>query len=267
MTNRKLQNPLIVLVNDDGIQSPGIRAMARAVMPLGEVLIVAPREQQTSMGRAFRGGGVAAPVHYEIDGTPVRAFAVDGSPAVAVRYAALLLADRPPTLFVSGINYGENIGNGVTISGTVCAAIEAASMGYPALAVSLALHTALHYSHDDSVDFSMAAEWGKRFARRMLTRGKLHGADVVNVNVPQAATRKTPWRWTRISNQNFYRSTITETPHGPVIDGYELNLVKGDHDKNSDVRAILIDHVVSVSPITMNLTARVSKSEKMRWGK
>src|SRR5512137_648008 len=102
---RKSQIPLIVLVNDDGIKSPGLRAMAHALLDLGEVLIVAPLEQQTSTGRSFRGGGVAQPVHFEIEGKHVRAFGVAATPALAARYAVLICADRRPALIVSGINY------------------------------------------------------------------------------------------------------------------------------------------------------------------
>jgi 5'-nucleotidase len=237
------------------------------MLALGEVLIVAPRDQQTSTGRAFRGGGVAEPMHYEIDGKRVRAFAVAATPAVAVRYALQIIAERKPALFVSGINYGENIGNGVTISGTIGACLEAASSGIPALAVSQSLHTTFHYSHSDQVDFSVAAKWGKQFARRILKRGLPRGADVVNVNVPEGANQKTPLRWTRVSRMNYYRSTIKETQQGRVIEGYELTIDPRSPEPGSDVRAILIDHVVSVSFLTLDLTARVSEEERARWGK
>ena len=104
--SHKSKIPLIVLVNDDGIASPGLRALAEALRDLGELLIVAPRDQQTSRGRAFLGGGVAEPIEYRIDGKRVRAFAVAASPAMAVRYAVLVCAERRPALIVSGINYG-----------------------------------------------------------------------------------------------------------------------------------------------------------------
>ena len=259
--------PLIVVVNDDGIKSPGLRAIARAMMDLGEVLIVAPRDQQTSMGRAFRGGGVAEYVHYEIDGKHVRAFAVAATPAVAVRYAVLLLADRPPALIVSGINYGENVGNGVTISGTLGASLEAAALKFPTLAVSLSVDKAYHHSHSETIDFTIAADWSKRFARRILMRGMPRRADIVNLNIPEHATLQTPWRWTRVSRMNYYRSVVDETPEGPVIEGYEEMLDPRDIEPDSDIRAVMIDQVVSVSFLTLDLTAPVSEKEKARWGK
>jgi 5'-nucleotidase len=265
--NRKSKIPLIVLVNDDGIRSPGLRAMARALDELGELLIVAPRDQQTSTGRSFRGGGIAKPVHYEIAGKHVRAFAVAATPAIAARYAVLIHADRQPALVVSGINYGENIGNGVTISGTIGATLEAASMGLPALAVSQAVDVALHFSHSELVEFSIAAEWGKHFAQKILTKGMPRGADIVNVNVPEGATTKTPWRWTRTSRINYYRSTIKQTRRGASITGYERVLNEPAPEPDSDVRAVMIDHVVAVSLLTLDLTAHVSSKEKARWGK
>ena len=93
------------------------------------------------------------------------------------------------------------------------------------------------------------------------------GADVVNVNVPENARAATPWRWTRVSRKNYYRSVITQTPRGKSLDTYELCLDSETPEPDSDVRAVMIDHVVSVSPLTLDLTARVAEKEKARWGK
>jgi 5'-nucleotidase len=265
--DRKPETPLIILVNDDGIRSPGIRAMARTLMQLGEVMIIAPRDQQTSTGRSLRGGGIPKSIHYEIDGKLVRAFAVAATPAMAVRYGVLICADRAPALIVAGINYGENVGNGVTISGTIGAALEAACMGFPALAVSQSVEPHLHFTHSETVDFTVAAEFGKRFAKKILQRGMPRGADIVNVNIPDGATLRTLWRWTRTSRMNYYRSTIRESRRGKSIIGYTSMVAETSPEPDSDVRAVLIDHVVSVSLLTFDLTARVSQKEKERWGK
>jgi len=265
--NLKSEIPLIVLVNDDGIQSPGLGALAQQIVGLGEVLIVAPRDQQTSTGRSITGGGVAEPVDFPIDGKRVRAFAVAASPAMAVRYAILVYAERRPALVVSGINYGENVGNSVTISGTMGAALEAASMGFPVLAASRVVHAKYHFTHSDEIDFTVAAHFAKKFARRILERGMPRGADVVNLNVPENARATTPWRWTRVSRRNYYRSVITQTPRGKSLDTYELCLDPETPEPDSDVRAVMIDHVVSVSPLTLDMTARVAEKEKARWSK
>ncbi len=265
--NPKSKIPLIVLVNDDGIHSPGLLALARAMMGLGELLIVAPRTQQTSMGRAFAGTGRVRRMAYVIDGKHIRAFAVSATPAIAVRNALLVHAPRTPALVISGINYGENVANGVTISGTVCAALEAAAMGVPALAVSQATPPRYHRTYSDSIDFGVAADFARQFARRILARGMPHGADVVNLNVPEAASPQTPWRWTRVSRKNYFRSQVREGKRGKFLRGYELNLDREPPERDSDVRAVVIDHVVSVSPITLDLTANVKATERARWGR
>jgi 5'/3'-nucleotidase len=267
ISNPKSQIPLIVLTNDDGIRSPGLRALACAMTKLGEVLIVAPREQQTSMGRAFVGSGRVRPVDYRVDGKRVRAFAVSATPAIAVRNATLVYADRPPALLVSGINYGENVANGITISGTVCAAIEAATLGVPALAVSQATPVDFHRSYSNSIDFSCAAYFAQTFARRILARGMPRGADVVNLNVPAGANQKTPWRWTRVSRHTYFRSQVREGKRGKFLRGYEVSLDHAAPEEDSDVRAAIIDRVVAVTPLTFDLTANLDAAELTRWEK
>lgn len=257
--------PLIVLTNDDGIQSPGLRAAVRAVFDLGEVLVVAPREQQSSAGRAFYGRGRARAVTYSVNRKHVGAFAVPASPAATVRHAVLLLAERKPSLLISGINYGENVGNGVTISGTVGAAIEAANLGVPAMAVSLQTAAEYHLTHSTAVDFSVAAHFTRQFARRVLARGLPSDIDVLNINVPQGARRSTEWRWTRVSRSSYYRSRIEETRRGKRFTGYESNLDRDSLERDSDIFAVAFDRVVSVSPMTFDLTARVGARALARW--
>src|SRR5258705_5761952 len=152
------ERPLILFTNDDGIDSPGLWACAEAFADLGDILIVAPREQQSGTGRSMpiTSEGRIYPRELPKNGYPYKAYAVDATPAQAVQHGVLELADRLPSLVVSGINYGENSGNGVTISGTVGAALEAASLGIPALAVSQETGIDLHLTYADG-DFSAAA--------------------------------------------------------------------------------------------------------------
>ena len=256
-----------MLTNDDGIQSPGLHALARAMLKLGDLLIVAPREQQTSMGRAFAGTGRVRQVEFRVDGKRLRAFAVAATPAIAVRNAILLYADRTPALLVSGINYGENVANGITISGTVCAAIEGATLGIPSLAVSQATPINYHRSYSDSIDFACAAHFAQLFARRILNHGIPHGADIVNLNVPEGANRKTPWRWTHLSRNNYFRSKVKKGKRGKFLRGYEVNISDQLPEQDSDIRAVIVDRVISLTPLTFDLTARVSAAELTRWGK
>src|SRR5215467_7022964 len=143
------ERPLILFTNDDGIASPGLWAVVDAFYDVGDVLVVAPREQQSGMGRSLPVTSEGRIIEQErlIRGEPNKVYAVDGTPAQAVQHGVIELADRLPSLVVSGINYGENCGNGVTISGTVGAALEAASLGIPAIAVSQQTAFDLHKSY------------------------------------------------------------------------------------------------------------------------
>jgi 5'-nucleotidase len=187
------REPLIVLTNDDGVNSPGLIAAARALAPLGRVLVAAPREQQTSAGRSMPASmdGAIDALRKLIDGDHWEVYAVGGSPAQAVQRALFMLSERQPDLLVAGINYGENVGSGVTISGTVGAALEAASFGVPALAVSLEMDVHYHLSHSDEVDFTAAMHFTRFFAERLLTLSRPHDVDVLKVDVPENAGRQT----------------------------------------------------------------------------
>lgn len=250
-----MTKPLILITNDDGVESPGLAAAVRALRGLGELMIVAPRQQQSSKGRAFAWN--QQPALYatrRVGNTRVRTIAVDASPAVCVRYALMLEAPRPPALLVSGINYGENLGSGLTISGTVGAALEAAADGVPALAVSLETDTSYHLSHSPDINFQSAAMWTRRLAQEMLTRnlGKL--APVVNVNVPCDATAQTKWRVTRASHQAYFRSTVE---NGRLV-GYDVDVNRDTLERDSDIYAIMVDRIVSVTPLTYDLTAHAA---------
>lgn len=130
--------PLILITNDDGVYSPGLIA-AEAVQYLGDLLIVAPRFQQTSMGRSFPKSddvGVIEKMRVMVNGAEIDAYGVHGSPAHAVSHGILELAYKKPDLCISGINYGENLGLSLTCSGTIGAALEADSYEIPSIAVS-----------------------------------------------------------------------------------------------------------------------------------
>ncbi|MBI3913988.1 MAG: 5'/3'-nucleotidase SurE [Chloroflexi bacterium] len=258
--------PLIVLTNDDGIQSPGLRAAAEAVMDLGELLIVAPQHQQSSVGRAFFGDRkLSRRVRYVIDGERIRAHSAPCSPAVAVRHALVLLASRNPALVISGINYGENIGNGVTISGTIGAALEAASLGAPALAVSVATERKYHLSYSAEIDFAAAAHFTRLFAEKILQAGMPAGADVLNVNVPANATAETAWRWARVSRGAYFYSTWKKIARGKRFTGYAARGEDANVETDSDIYALLVENLVSVAPLSLDLTARVDSKQLKKW--
>ncbi len=259
------EKALILFTNDDGIASPGLRAAAAALADLGQALIVAPREQQSGMGRSlpasFEGRITLYPLVIKRDGGAqghIQGYAVEGSPAQAVQYALVEIAPRKPSLVVAGINYGENIGGGIVISGTVGAALEGAAFGIPALAISLQTAPEHYYSHSEEVDFSAASYFLRLFAERVLTIGLPQGVDLLKIDVPCDATPATPWRWTRVSRQRYFiplkpeRAKITD----PGKLGFAIYFDRDTLEPDSDVYALAVDKVVSVTPLIEDMTAR-----------
>ncbi len=259
------QQPLILVTCDDGVESPGLRAAVRAVLSLGEVVVSAPCEQQTGAGRSlptFNDGAIHE-IEYKVDGQRVPAYAIYGSPAQAVLYALVELVARQPALCVSGINFGENVGSGVTASGTVGAALEAADAGVPALAVSLETDKKYHYNHSEEVDFSAASHFTRYFASRMLSRPMPADVDLLKLEIPCDATPDTPWRVTRLSRQRYFRplpSGRRYLAEKRRLD-YDMVIDQATLEPDSDIQAVLVDRVVAVTPLSLDLTSRVEFSD------
>ena len=256
------ERPLILVTCDDGIESPGLRAAVRAVLPLGEVMVSAPCEQQSGAGRslaAFNDGAIHE-ISYQVDGQAVPAYAIYGSPAQAVLYALIELVPRKPALCVSGINFGENVGSGVTSSGTVGAAMEAANEGVLSLATSLETDKQYHYNHSEDVDFSAAVHFTRFFATTMLSQQLPADVDLLKLEVPCTATFETPWRVTRLSRQRYFQVL----PSGRRYLGekrrldYKMVVDRATLEPDSDIQALLVDRIVAVTPLSLDLTSRVA---------
>lgn len=255
-----MTRPLIILTNDDGIDSPGLAASAAALDPLGDLLIVAPREQQSGMGRSMPAwnDGRLTETTISANGKTWKAYRANASPAQAIQHAMLELIDRRPALVVSGINYGENIGTGVTSSGTVGAALEAAAFGIPALAISLQTDPAHHMTNDASVDFRVAMYFTRLFAERWLSVERLPDVDVLKIDIPQDATPQTPWQITRLERRIYYRPLPPDRrelgDEGRI--GYEL---KPDAPAYPDSdAAVVLRGMISVTPLSLDITSRIA---------
>jgi 5'-nucleotidase len=168
---------LILLTNDDGIFAPGLAAMERALRRLGDVLVAAPSTEQSGVGHAIT---FLTPLTAKevFDGDRQRGWAVDGSPADAVKLGITEFCPRRPDLVVSGINAGLNAGINVLYSGTVAAAIEGAFFGITSVAVSL--------EWDEHADFERAAGIGLGVIEGLLARRPARGS-LFNVNIPTRA--------------------------------------------------------------------------------
>jgi 5'-nucleotidase len=251
--------PLILFTNDDGIGSPGLWACAEAFADFGDLLVVAPREQQSGMGRSLpvtSEGRIYEEKHVFV-GVDTTVYAVDGTPAQAVQHGVIELAPRLPALVVSGINYGENTGNGITISGTVGAALEASSLGIPALAISQETPKDLHLTYAD-VDFRAAAHFARMFGEWLIKHRRPDDVDVLKIDVPIGATKETPWRVTRLSRRRVYWPTRPERVALRDVGklGYEIRADPADAEPDSDVYTVAHEALVSVTPISLDMTSR-----------
>jgi 5'-nucleotidase len=259
--------PLILLTNDDGIHSPGLHAAAEAVAHLGDLLISAPRHQQTAMSRSMPSEadtGIIEMLTLELNGAPHPVYAVHGSPAQAVLHAVLELAPRLPDLCISGINYGENLGTGVTMSGTVGAAIQATIHGIPALAVSTEADVSIHhmepYVH---IAWDTARHFTVQLAEMILRRGLPPQTSFLNVNVPVSATPETPMRMTTQSLQRYFVTFKGDMAEPRDFSSrhrfsYGIQIDKDALEPTSDIYAFAVDRVVSVTPMNVDLTAKGS---------
>jgi 5'-nucleotidase len=253
-----MERPLILVTNDDGIDSKGLWAAVEAVLPLGEVLVVAPDCQWSGAGRSMPHNltGRILPATREVNGERVIAYAVDASPALAVVHGVIELAPRRPALAVSGINFGTNLGIEVTISGTVGAALEAGAFGIPALAVSLEMDPAYHLTGDDAADYSAAMTFTQQFARHLLTYVLPYDVDALSVNIPSDATPHTPWRLTRLYRRRYFLPTAPDRAKGKGRPGYKRIEDARQAELDSDVWAVGVDGVVAVTPLSLDLTSR-----------
>lgn len=252
--------PLILITNDDGINSPGLQAAAEAVKTIGEILVVAPHIQQTGMSRSFPKNndiGIIEKIHMKIDKGINPFFAVHGSPAQAVAHGILEIAPRLPDLCISGVNYGENVGGTIFISGTVGATMEASSYGIPSLAISIGAKSSELYKHPFCIkDWYVIMHFVRKFTSIILKYGLPQNVALWNINIPLDASENTEIRVTCQSRQNYY---ICSKPEKRKFKN-SLNLpIKVDIDYStleidSDIYAINVDNVISVTPVGKDLS-------------
>ncbi len=265
MNKKATEKCQILLTNDDGINSPGLWAAAAALSEIGFVHVVAPREQYSGGGRSMpsTSDGKIEVRKVMVSDKEWTVYSVGGSPAQAVQHGVLEILPMRPDLVVSGINYGENVGSGITISGTVGAAMEGASLGVPSLAVSLETPEEQHLSYSSEVDFSAAAYFAAYFARLLLKHFLPEDVYVLKVDVPANATPETPWQITRQSLHRYFDifpPVRTSFDH-PARVGYRRANDLHLDPPNTDAYTILIKRQVAVTPLSLDLTSRVDLND------
>ncbi len=253
--------PSILVTNDDGYAAPGIVALAEAMRDLGAVQVCAPASNQSASGHKIT---LFQDIAYrrEVVGAGIAALAVAGSPADCIALALLGLIESKPDIVVSGINRGENMGQDLTYSGTVTAALEAAIHGIPAVAFSLARADA-----DDPEDYQVAAQVARRIVKLALAQG-LPPFTILNVNVPPVASLS-DLRGLRLTRQGlrFYRDKLV-----PVTTSATAGVVRvegeppaGDTDEiGTDIWAVHRDYV-SVTPVHLDMTAHRFMARLAAW--
>lgn len=254
--------PLILITNDDGVMSPGIKAVAEATINFADILIVAPAMQQTSMGRSFPKSddvGIIDTIKMNICGQNITAYGVHGAPATAVSHAVLEIASRKIDLCISGINYGENLGLGLSCSGTIGAALEADTYDIPAIAISLeASIESQHSSEFEELNWTQCKRIINYFSKKILEQGLPKDIAFLNINIPCDATEETKIELTCQSRQNYF---LFKKPEKRRFNE-KLRLqsyIYVDHDnleENSDISCFIKRRNISVTPITWDMTAK-----------
>lgn len=243
----------ILVTNDDGVTAPGLFALMQAMRQLGTVGVIAPLRNQSAVGHRktlFQDIRVSQAVLR--DGTP--ATAVDSSPSDCIALAALGLVNWPPNIVVSGINRGANMGQDITYSGTVTAALEATINGTPALAVSLNDRNGAEVE-----DYTEAARIAVLVARLMLDKG-LPPLTILNLNVPHVPVVQ----GIRLTRQGIriYRDELERTDSGYRIVGPEPGGVTDE--EGTDLWA-LHNGYASLTPLHLDLTAHRFLADLAAW--
>ncbi|MEA3544491.1 MAG: 5'/3'-nucleotidase SurE [Thermodesulfobacteriota bacterium] len=242
---------LILVTNDDGVHSLGLRALTTSLSELGQVVIVAPDRNRSAIGHALT---LDRPLRAEEIKSQV--FAVDGTPTDCVNLGIHGLLSQRPDLVVSGINRGSNLGDDITYSGTVCAAMEATLMGLPAFAVSL------DTNQFNDEDLTLAATFSKNLAKKNLAEG-LPDETFLNVNIPSVPCRGV--QLTRQGKRHYGDTVVSKCdPRGREyywIGGSEAGF---EDIPGSDCNA-LQQGLISVTPLHANMTNEKTYTDMERW--
>ncbi|MGI5837430.1 MAG: 5'/3'-nucleotidase SurE [Chloroflexota bacterium] len=235
----------ILVTNDDGIDSEGLIALKRSLSKIGDVVVIAPDHNWSAAGhtktmhKPLRVSKVTLP-----DGD--EGFASDGTPSDCVALCMLGLAGERPSLVVSGINKGANLGGDITYSGTVAAAMESIMNGVPAIAMSLASYR--------EWDFEPAAEFAAILAKQVLEENIAPDV-LLNVNVPPVAKSNIQGVQVTRLGRRIYRDRLIERqdPFGRSYYWIGGDEPTGYAEEGTDIWA-LANNFISVTPIHMDLT-------------
>ncbi len=242
---------LILVTNDDGILSPGLTVLAEKLSETGRVVVIAPDRERSAISHSLT-------LHAPLRADQIRKdfYAVSGTPTDCVNLGIHGLLDQRPDIVVSGINRGGNLGDDITYSGTVAAAMEATLMDVPAFAVSL------ESDRFNAEDFTTAAEFSAYLASQIVSHG-LPTDTFLNVNVPAGAINGI--QLTRQGKRNYTEAVEEKVdPRGRKyywIGGGEL----GFHNVEGTDFHAMVSNCISVTPLHLDLTNYRSFDELSSW--
>ncbi len=242
----------ILISNDDGIHSEGIKALAKAMSSLGDVYVAAPDRERSASSHSLT---LYHPLR--VEEVAKNWYSVDGTPTDCVNLAINGILKFRPDLVIAGINKGPNLGDDITYSGTVSVAMEGTLLGVPSIAMSVA--------GKSNFIFKPAAEFAKRLASFVLKNG-LPKDTLLNVNVPNTDAGKIDGYRITKQGKRIYGDAVVEKkdPRGRKyywIGGDDLGFV---HSEDSDFQAIS-EGYISVTPIHLDLTNHASLKEIRKW--
>lgn len=242
--------PLILVTNDDGIDSEGIRTLAEALNSVGSVYIFAPDQEKSAVSHS-----VTLHRPLRLLKKSERIFAINGTPADCVNLGIHYLG-RKPDILVSGINQGENLGDDITYSGTVFGAVEGAIQGIKSFAISQARPDSGSNPHNpEAWDFRLAGRVAGKIARKVLEQDILPSGALLNINVP--ALKEEQVKGFRITSQGKknYQGLVVEKTDPRGIKYYWIGANgHGQVDlEGSDIQAVHHGYI-SITPLTIDLT-------------
>jgi 5'-nucleotidase len=239
---------VILVTNDDGVHAAGLAALAGALDPLGEVWVLAPEREQSACGHALT---LHRPLRPHQWGE--RRFAINGTPSDCVNLGVLGFLPERPVLVASGVNHGSNLGDDVTYSGTVSAAMEGTLLGVPSIAVSLV----------DGGDVATAARVARLVAMRVLVEG-LPPKTLLNVNVPREAPRGI--RFTRLGHRVYLEKVVEQAdPRGRPHYWLGGGPPQWEALEGTDMGAVH-EGFVAVTPLHLDLTNHRALAVMADWG-
>lgn len=247
--------PLILVTNDDGINSDGLIALYMAMRELGEAYVVAPDRERSAVGHALT---MHRPLRVEQLSENI--YTVNGTPTDCVVVAVEKLLNRRPDILVSGINRGANLGDDITYSGTVSAAIEGTLLGIPSVAISMV------YENGEPIRYKTASKFAKRLISFIL-ENPLPEDTLLNVNVPNVDERDIKGvKFTR-QGKRVYDNAIHETydPWGRKHYWIGGGTPSWSSDNDTDITAIT-ENYISITPLHLDLTNyEALRFIKQRW--